>query len=71
MTTKRIETDSMGQVPVDSNVYWGAQTQRSSQNFKISGERFPRTFIKAYGLVKKAAAYVNAELGEIETQKLN
>lgn len=65
----RIETDSMGEISVAQNVYWGAQTQRSFQNFKISGERFPRVFIKAYGLVKKAAAQVNAELGEIAAEK--
>jgi fumarate hydratase class II len=69
MTSTRIETDSMGEIAVPSNAYWGAQTQRSFQNFKISGEKFPREFIKAYGLVKKAAALVNAELGEISKEK--
>ncbi len=58
----RIEKDSMGEIEVQSDAYWGAQTQRSFQNFKISGERFPRTFIRAYGLVKKAAARVNLAL---------
>lgn len=69
MSSTRIETDSMGEIAVPSHVYWGAQTQRSFQNFKISGEKFPREFIKAYGLVKKAAAQVNAELGEIPKEK--
>ena len=69
MTSIRIETDSMGEIAVPSNVYWGAQTQRSFQNFKISGEKFPREFIKAYGLVKKSAAQVNASLGEITQEK--
>ena len=61
----RTETDSMGTIEVDDSRYWGAQTQRSFQNFKISGERFPRVFIRAYGLVKQSAAEVNAELGEL------
>ncbi|WP_186647743.1 class II fumarate hydratase [Fluviispira vulneris] len=65
----RIETDSMGEIAVPQNAYWGAQTQRSFQNFKISGERFPRVFIRAYALVKKAAAQVNAELGELAKEK--
>jgi fumarate hydratase class II len=62
----RKETDSMGTIEVASDRYWGAQTQRSFENFKISGERFPRVFIRAYGLVKQAAAEVNAELGELD-----
>lgn len=65
----RIETDSMGEIAVPQNAYWGAQTQRSFQNFKISGERFPRVFIRAYALVKKAAAQVNSQLGELDPQK--
>lgn len=70
MNKKRIETDSMGQIEVPANAYWGAQTERSFENFKIGGDKFPRIFIKAYGLVKKAAASVNAELGEIAFEKL-
>jgi fumarate hydratase class II len=66
----RIESDSMGNISVASNVYWGAQTERSFENFKISGEKFPRIFIKAYGLVKKAAAHTNVELGELPKEKL-
>ncbi|MES2614940.1 MAG: class II fumarate hydratase [Bdellovibrionota bacterium] len=69
MSSTRIETDSMGEIAVPSNAYWGAQTQRSFQNFKISGEKFSREFIQAYGLVKKAAAQVNSELGEISKEK--
>lgn len=65
----RLETDSMGEIAVPQNSYWGAQTQRSYQNFKISSERFPRVFIKAYGLVKKAAAQINCQLGEISSDK--
>jgi fumarate hydratase class II len=62
----RIENDSMGDIAVPGEAYWGAQTQRSMENFKIGGERFPRIFIRAYGLVKAAAAQVNAELGELD-----
>lgn len=65
-TTYRTEIDSMGEIQVPADRYWGAQTQRSFENFKISGDRFPRAFIRAYGLVKQAAAEINAELGEID-----
>ncbi|APJ04604.1 class II fumarate hydratase [Silvanigrella aquatica] len=65
----RIETDSMGEIAVPQSAYWGAQTQRSFENFKISGERFPRAFIRAYGLVKKAAAQINSQLGELDAEK--
>lgn len=68
-TETRIETDTMGEIAVPTNAYWGAQTQRSYENFKISGEKFPRVFIKAYGLVKKAAAQVNAQLNQISPEK--
>jgi len=61
----RTETDSMGPVSVDESRLWGAQTQRSLENFRIGSERFPRVFIRAYGLLKQAAAEVNAELGEL------
>ncbi len=59
----RIESDSMGEIQVPGDRYWGAQTQRSLAHFKIGGERFPREMIRALGLVKKAAAEVNGELG--------
>ncbi len=62
----RTESDSMGQIDVQADRYWGAQTQRSFENFKISQDRFPRTFIRAYGLVKQTAAEVNAALGELD-----
>ena len=52
----RIEHDTMGEVEVPSEALWGAQTQRSLQNFKIGSERLPRPMIRAMGLVKKAAA---------------
>ena len=62
----RIEKDSMGEIEVPSDRYWGAQTQRSLQNFKIGGEQFPRGFIRAYGLVKQVAAEVNSEIGVLD-----
>ena len=55
----RIERDSIGTISVPSNKYYGAQTQRSINNFKIGNERFPREFIKAYGILKKATATAN------------
>ena len=61
----RIEHDTMGEVAVPSEALWGAQTQRSLQNFKIGNERLPRPMIRAMGLVKKAAALTNAELNQI------
>jgi len=61
----RVERDSMGEVCVPADAYWGAQTQRAVENFPISGVRFPRAFIRAMGLVKKAAAVANGELGAI------
>jgi fumarate hydratase class II len=66
---KRIETDSFGPIDVDADRYWGAQTQRSLQNFKIGRERFPREFIAAFGQLKKAAALVNRDLGLLPEDK--
>ena len=62
----RIEKDSMGEIQVPSSVYWGAQTQRSLDNFKIGNEHFPREFIRAYGILKKAAVWVNTDLGLLD-----
>lgn len=67
----RTERDSLGPVEVPSNRYYGAQTQRSLENFKISGERFPREFIRAYGILKKAAAIVNHKLGSLDQSLLS
>jgi fumarate hydratase, class II len=63
----RIETDSMGQVPVENSRYWGAQTQRSIENFPIGRDRFVwgRAMIKALGILKKSAAQANRDLGQI------
>ncbi len=65
----RIEKDTMGDVQVPSDRLWGAQTQRSLENFKIGGERFPREMIKAFALLKKNAALVNTELGLLDKTK--
>ncbi len=61
----RIEHDTMGEIEVPNEALWGAQTQRSLQNFKIGQERLPRAMIRAMGLVKKAAALTNAELEQL------
>jgi fumarate hydratase class II len=62
----RIEKDSMGEVRVPANALYMAQTQRAVENFPISGIRFGRSFIRALGLIKSAAATVNQELGLLE-----
>ena len=66
----RIERDSIGTIKVPSDRYYGAQTQRSLNNFKIGQERFPREFIRAYGILKKAAASVNYSYGNLEDRIL-
>ncbi len=66
----RTETDSMGSIEVPADKYYGAQTARSLMNFKIGGERFPREFIRAFGILKKACAMVNADLGLLPAEKL-
>ena len=63
----RIEKDSMGDLEVPSDRYYGAQTQRSLQNFKIGGEKFQRELIKSYGILKKAAALTNHAAGKIDS----
>lgn len=65
-TNLRIEKDSMGEMQVPSDAYYGAQTARAIENFPISHLRFPRSFISAIGLIKRIAAAVNAELGELD-----
>ncbi|MFD1954969.1 class II fumarate hydratase [Paenibacillus thailandensis] len=65
----RIEKDTMGEIQVPADKLWGAQTQRSLQNFKISGERMPIEAVYAMAYVKKAAALANAKIGMIEEEK--
>ncbi len=65
----RIETDSMGAIEVASDRYWGAQTQRSLIHFNIGYDTMPREIIRAMGILKKACAQVNAELGKLPRDK--
>jgi fumarate hydratase, class II len=68
MSSSRTETDSFGPIDVPSDKYWGAQTQRSLQNFKIGSERMPEALIVAFGVLKYAAAETNMELGLMDKQ---
>ena len=69
MTTTRTEKDTMGTIEVPSDRYWGAQTQRSLEHFRIGRDHFPREMIRALGILKKAAALVNRELGLLPEDK--
>jgi fumarate hydratase class II len=69
MTTYRTERDAMGEVHVPCEALYGAQTQRAIENFPLSGLRLPGPFIHALGLIKRAAAEVNADLGWLEAQR--
>ncbi|RCK20173.1 fumarate hydratase [Thalassospira profundimaris] len=66
--TTRTEQDTMGEIDVPADRYWGAQTQRSRQNFRIGGERMPDALIKAFGVQKLAAARANAALGNLDPE---
>jgi len=68
MSEFRVEKDSMGEIKVPSNAYYGAQTQRAFENFQVSNLRFSREFIAALGLVKQTAAKVNADLGLLDSK---
>lgn len=65
----RTEKDTMGEVQVPADKFWGAQTQRSTENFRIGGDRFPREMIRALGILKKCAALTNNQLGLLEKKK--
>jgi fumarate hydratase class II len=65
----RIEKDSMGEIAVPADKYWGAQTQRSLENFKIGEERMPTAVISAFAILKKAAAMANLRLGKLEEDR--
>src|SRR5690349_565233 len=65
----RTESDTMGSLEVPADRYWGAQTERSIEHFKIGGERFPREVIRAFGVLKKAAAIVNRDRGALAAEK--
>ena len=66
MADHRIEKDSLGEIEVPANVYWGAQSERARRNFPVSGLRFQRRFVQALGLIKGECAAVNAEMGIVE-----
>src|ERR1051325_9044403 len=66
----RIETDSMGHIEVPEDKYWGAQTERSLHHFNIGYDVMPREMIRAFGILKKACAIVNNELGKLPHDKL-
>ena len=65
----RSESDTMGSIEVPAERYWGAQTQRSLENFKIGGHRFAPPVIHALGVVKKASARVNRVLGKLDERR--
>ena len=65
----RTETDTMGAVEVAADRYWGAQTERSLHHFNIGDDRMPREMIRALGILKKAAALVNEDLGKLPRDK--
>src|SRR5215468_2375165 len=66
MTATRTETDTFGPIEVPADKYWGAQTQRSLQNFKIGWEKQPLPIVRALGIVKRAAAETNMEVGGLD-----
>lgn len=69
MSKTRIESDSMGEIPVPSNKYWGAQTERSLHHFNIGKDIMPREVTHAFGILKKAAALTNLDLGKLSKDK--
>ncbi len=68
MSNIRVESDTMGTIEVPADRYWGAQTQRSLENFKIGGERMPRAILRAMGIVKHASATANERLGRLDEE---
>lgn len=69
MSGDRIERDSLGEVKIPSEMLYGAQTQRAVENFRLSGMRFPRVFLRALGLIKEAAASVNVASGLLDEKR--
>ena len=66
----RVEHDSMGEVNVPTDRYWGAQTQRSFENFKIGIEKIPMEVIRAFAILKKSAAIANNRLGKLDDRRM-
>ena len=71
MKKERQESDAFGKIKVESDKYWGAQTQRSLKNFKIGGEKMPIPLIRALGIVKLSAAIVNKNMGALKPKIAN
>jgi len=71
MMEYRIERDTMGEVKVPANKWWGAQTQRSKNNFKIGLEKMPMEIVRAFAILKRSAAIVNEKLGKLSEHKKN
>ncbi|WP_349408350.1 class II fumarate hydratase [Pseudalkalibacillus sp. SCS-8] len=71
MENYRIAKDTLGEVKVPADAYYGAQTQRAVENFPISGSRLPRAFIRAQAIIKRSAAVSNRDTGELEESKAN
>lgn len=69
MSMTRIETDSMGEIAVENSRYWGAQTERSLHHFNIGSDLMPREVTHAFGILKKAAALTNVDLGKLSQEK--
>src|SRR5712672_2495288 len=67
--SSRVETDSMGKIEVPADRYYGAQTARSLIHFAIGDDKMPRSIIRAFGILKKAAALVNKDLGLFKPKK--
>ena len=67
----RKEFDSMGEMEVPDNAYYGAQTQRAIENFPVSGLKIPKSLIKSLGMIKRSAAIVNYKLGYLDKSKSN
>ncbi len=65
----RIEKDTIGEIKVPSDKYWGAQTQRSLENFRIGSERMPLALIRVFAVLKKSAALANRELGKLDDER--
>ena len=66
MSDTRVEKDSLGEIEVPADSYFGAQTERANRNFPVSDLTFPRPFIAAMGLIKREAARVNADIGVVQ-----
>ncbi|AOC92397.1 class II fumarate hydratase [Bacillus amyloliquefaciens] len=65
----RIEKDTMGEIKVPADKFWGAQTQRSKENFKIGSEKMPQRVVKAFAILKRSTAIANERLGNLESEK--